>query len=84
MTKHNKRLPILSSRSLAMVCIACALLGCGRDQDGLMPPPGKPPRPQAQQTPSAAIQKALFKVPSSSVRYENGQVLIAEHRVIHT
>jgi hypothetical protein len=85
MEKYNDRLPVFSSKSMAIVFLACALSGCGKDAGRPMPPPGKPPRPQASlQLPSASIQNALFAVPSYSIRYQNGQVLIAAHRVIHT
>jgi predicted small lipoprotein YifL len=85
MQKHNNRLPFLSSNTFAIVMLACTLAGCGRQGDRPMPPPGKPPRPQASlQSPADAIQNAVFPVPSSSVRYGNGQILITEHHVIHT
>jgi hypothetical protein len=85
MNKYNKCLPVLSLQIVAAGVLLCALPGCTRDEGKPMPPPGKPPRPQASmQTPAAGIHKALFSVPASSVRYDNGQVLIAVEHVIHT
>lgn len=86
MQKHNNRLPFLFSNPVAITILVCALAGCSRQGgERPMPPPGKPPRPQASlQLPSESIQRALFPVPSSSVRHGNGQVLITANHVIHT
>jgi predicted small lipoprotein YifL len=88
MNKNNKGLPVISKAIFAAAMLTLVIAGCGRDRDGPLPPPGTPPKPQAAHEaygkPSASIQKAIFAVPSSAGKVQNGRLVIMAEHVIHT